>query len=84
MVMHIEKKGTDNVSNCPDRQHITQMFLTKFNDKYEVGCHDNVSCASSSPTAFKTKYEILKAYKNTEYVDLCYLLSLCNKIHKKL
>ena len=51
-----------------------QMFLTKFNDKYEVCCHGNI-CASSSPTSFKAK-----TYKETEYVDMSYFLSLCNNI----
>ena len=60
-----------------------QMFLTKFNDKYEVGCHGN-RCASAPTTSFKARYVILKIYKKTEYVDLSYLLSLYNNIYIKL
>ena len=60
-----------------------QMFLYKFIDKYEVYCHGNI-CASASPTSFKAWYVILKACKKMEYVDLCYLLSLCNNIHIKV
>ena len=38
--------------------------------KYEVVCcHGNI-CASAPPTSFKARYVILKAYKETEYVDL--------------
>ena len=61
------------------------MFLTKFNDKYEVCCHDNI-CASAPQTSFhiKAQYVILIAFKKTEDVDLCYLLNLCNKKHIKL
>ena len=58
------------------------MFLANFNDKYEVCCHGNV-CTSAIPTSFKARYVILKAYKNTGYVDSCYLLSLCYNIHIK-
>ena len=36
------------------------------------------------PTSFKARYVSLKAYKKTEYVDLCFLLSICNNIHIKL
>ena len=60
-----------------------QIFLTKFNDKYEVCCHGS-SCATAPPTSFKAWYIILKAYKKTEYVYLSYLLSLCNNIHIKI
>ena len=58
-----------------------QVFLSKFNDKYEVCCHGNIY-ASAPPTSFKARYVILKAYKKTEYVWLCYLLNLCNWEHK--
>ena len=57
-----------------------QMYLTKFNDGYEVCCNGNI-CASAPPTSFKARYVFLKAYMKMEYVDLCCLLSLCNNIH---
>ena len=49
----------------------------------EAYCHGN-SCASAPPTFFKAWYVILKAYKETEYVDLCYFISLCDNIYTKL
>ena len=48
-----------------------QMFLTKFNDKYEVCCHGDI-CASALPTSFKARYVILNAYKKTGYVDMLF------------
>ena len=58
----------------------SQMFLTKFNDKFQVCCHGNV-CACVLPTSFNARYVILKACKETGYVDLCYVLSFCYNIH---
>ena len=60
-----------------------QIFLTKFNDKYEICCHGNI-CASALLTSLKARYVILKACNKTGYVHLCCSLSLCNNIHMKL
>ena len=47
-----------------------------------------VAMATDTPSApttfFKARYVILKAYKKTEYKDICNLLNLCNNIHIKI